>query len=85
MLAAQAVLWATSICDNTNASATGPTTITTVCSLPDDIAANTTTTRYLYFKADTDTVPDATGDTHSTLATISSNENDTNNVMISEG
>ncbi|XQW84976.1 SdrD B-like domain-containing protein [Thalassotalea piscium] len=66
---------ATSICNNINASATGNTIITTVCSLPDDIAANTTVTRFLYFSADT--APDATGDTHSTMATISANEDDT--------
>lgn len=63
----------TSLCNNLAASATGNATITTTCSLP-DIAANTTMTRYLYFKADT--APDSTGDTHVNEATIDSNESD---------
>lgn len=64
----------TSLCNNLGTSATGNATITTSCSLP-DIVANTTVSRYLYFEADT--APDSTGDTHTNLATISSNEDDT--------
>lgn len=63
----------TSLCNNLGASATGPATITTSCSLP-DINANSSTSRYLYYRADT--APDSTGDTHNNIATISSNEDD---------
>lgn len=63
----------TSLCNNLGTSATGNATITTSCTLP-DIVANTTLTRYLYFRADT--APDSTGDTHNNVATISSNEDD---------
>lgn len=63
----------TSLCNNLGTSATGPANITTTCSLP-DITASSSTTRYLYFRADT--APDSVGDTHNNIATISSNEDD---------
>jgi uncharacterized repeat protein (TIGR01451 family) len=64
----------TSNCNNLNASVTGLATLNLSCPQA-DIAANTTLTRYLYFRVDTS--PDGTGDTHTTLATVSANEDDT--------
>ncbi len=65
----------TSICDQTNTGITGPATLTLSCPLP-DLAANTTTTRYLFFRVDS--APDGTGDTHNNVATIRANESDSN-------
>mgnify|MGYP000144404910 CR=1 FL=1 len=63
-----------SLCNNTGVSATGPATIALNCPLP-DMAADTSTTRHLFFRAVTQ--PDSIGDTHTSTATIKSNEDDT--------
>ena len=64
----------TSLCDNLGASATGPSSITTMCNIP-DLEEDEDYTRYLYFRADTK--PKLLGDTHNNVATINSNEDDT--------
>ncbi len=71
-----------SLCNNTNTNATGPATLTMSCPLP-DMAAGTSATRYLFFRIDT--APDASGDTHFNLATISANEIDSVTGNNSEG
>ncbi|WDE05182.1 DUF11 domain-containing protein [Thalassomonas viridans] len=74
----------TSLCDNTGVSVTGGSSLSLSCNVPDnsgnalndrELEANTTTSRYLFFSADS--APDSTGDTHNTVATVSSNEDDT--------
>jgi len=64
----------TSTCNNINANVTGGATLNLACPQV-DMAANTTLTRYLFFRVDTS--PEGTGDTHTTLATVSANEDDT--------
>lgn len=64
----------TSVCDNQGVSVTGPASLSLSCSLP-DMAADTTHTRYLYFRVDGS--PDSTGDTHNNQASVSANEDDT--------
>jgi len=63
----------TSTCDNTSVSVTGPASLTLTCPQA-DMNANTTRTRYLFFKVDS--APDAAGDTHNNVASINSNEDD---------
>ncbi|NOQ77683.1 MAG: DUF11 domain-containing protein [Methylococcaceae bacterium] len=65
----------TSLCNPKNQAVIGPATLTLTCNIP-NMAANTTTTRYLFFRIDT--APDGSGDTHENIATISSSEGDTN-------
>ena len=72
----------TSTCDNQNVNVTGGATLTLTCPQA-DMASDTTVTRYLFFKVDT--APDGTGDTHSTLATVSANEDDSTPANDSEG
>jgi len=74
----------TSLCDNLAATISGPATLTMTCDVPDnsgnpllnnqELAPGTMTSRYLFFRAES--APDSVGDTHDTLATISSNEID---------
>lgn len=63
----------TSTCNNLGSSITGPASLTLTCP-QSDMLSSTTATRYLFFQVDS--APDSTGDTHNTLATISSNEDD---------
>jgi len=63
----------TSLCNNTNTSITGPASLVMNCPLP-DLAAGANLTRYLFFRIDS--APDASGDTHFNLATVSANETD---------
>jgi len=73
--AAAGCLIGTSTCDNTDTNIVGGATLALNCPQPAGMASNTTLVRYLYFRVDS--TPDGTGDTHSTLATISANEDDT--------
>lgn len=73
---------ASSACNNTGVAVTGPATLTMNCALP-DMAANTSTTRYLFFSIDS--APDGSGDTHVNLATVSANEIDNVTGNNSEG
>ncbi|MBN1255083.1 MAG: DUF11 domain-containing protein [Deltaproteobacteria bacterium] len=59
------------LCDNVGNSVTGPVTQNITCNFP-NLAPNSTYTRYLLFEVIT--APDATGDTHYNIATVSSNE-----------
>jgi uncharacterized repeat protein (TIGR01451 family) len=61
------------LCNNVGTSITGPATQTITCNFP-DLAANTSYDRYLDFQVMT--APDATGDTHNDIATVSVNEHD---------
>jgi len=75
---------ASSTCNNLGSTVTGGATLTLSCNIPDnsavpalndqELAAGTVTSRYLFFRAET--APDSSGDTHTTMATITSNEDD---------
>lgn len=71
-----------STCNNTNTAITGPASLTMTCPQP-DMLASSTTTRHLFFRVDS--APDSTGDTHTTLATITSNEDDSLSSNDTEG
>ena len=72
----------TSTCDNQNISVMGGATQILTCPQV-DMASGTTATRYLFYRVDT--APDGTGDTHSTVATVSANEDDSVPANDSEG
>ncbi len=64
----------TGICTNTGVLTTG--SLTTLCTIGANIAANTTLTRYLTFRVEDLPVPN--GDTYGNSATVTTNETDSN-------
>lgn len=66
----------TSVCDNVGSSVTGPATLTLTCVLPATLAVNASVDRYLAWQVQT--APPTTSDTYTTVATVTTNETESN-------